>query len=770
VSPGLAAKLRSHCTPWLLAFLLAPTLSFAPFAWGIATGGCFYTRDLSSHFFPIRRFEVEGLRAGEIREWNPYVYEGIPVTLPPVSYPVDLLQVLVPNEWGFSLLLALHVPLAALTFLLLARRLGYPPTAAAVGALAYSLGGFSLSCLNLYLMIEAFAWAPLVIATLLGAASGGRREVALAGVAVAVCLSTSGLEIAAQAIVCGLVLAATRRAADSLRPAAGVLLGVGLAAFPLEALFRLVSGGRREGGFPLVESLSQSVHPVSLLQTLVAGLYGDPIASGYRYWGARFWGGPSPYILSLYLGGTVLCLAAIGALRSERYRARLLLLLAGALLVSFGRWARLDLLLEALPVLTSFRYPVKAFFTVVVASSVLAAAGADALLKSRRAWWLLALGAGVVAAALVSIPLVETGLPRAFAWLQGHFFVDSYPKALRAPALREVARDAAAGATALFVTAGLSVLVLRRLIRVEMATAAICVIVAADLVRAGAGLNPMADRSLYTFSPEMTRVAARLREGGGRAFTCTIQAMPTFREAARRIGRPLLWATTVWRETLSPRANMDLGVANVGWDATAFLSTRRSLTEAEAMCRAASTLPRLRERGVRYILSVQPFTNEALRLVDVERPARTRPLSIYVYELTGSLPDPTAWSTPDDVDAQGRGRLLEGAAARYVDAGWDHVRVAVESPRAAYLIVRRANAPGWSATVDGAPAPVLTANGRHQAVPIPKGASEVSLRYRAPSSLPGVAVSLLSAVLAAALALGRRSGASAPPPPPPAGG
>ena len=47
--------------------------------------------------------------------------------LPPVAYPVDLLQALLPSAWGFSLLLALHLPLAALTFLGLARRLGWRP-------------------------------------------------------------------------------------------------------------------------------------------------------------------------------------------------------------------------------------------------------------------------------------------------------------------------------------------------------------------------------------------------------------------------------------------------------------------------------------------------------------------------------------------------------------------------------------------------------------------------------------------------------------------
>ena len=82
---------------------------------------------------------MEGLRQGELRQWNPYVNEGTPVLLPPLGYPIDALQVLAPGEWGFSLLLALHVPLAALTFLGLARRMGSGPAAAALGALVYAL-------------------------------------------------------------------------------------------------------------------------------------------------------------------------------------------------------------------------------------------------------------------------------------------------------------------------------------------------------------------------------------------------------------------------------------------------------------------------------------------------------------------------------------------------------------------------------------------------------------------------------------------------------
>jgi hypothetical protein len=164
----------------------------------------------------------------------------------------------------------------------------------------------------------------------------------------------------------------------------------------------------------------------------------------------------------------------------------------------------------------------------------------------------------------------------------------------------------------------------------------------------------------------------------------------------------------------------------------------------------------LRAGGVRYVLSVQPFTNEALRLLDVAAPARTSPLSIYVYELVDSPPDPAVWESPDDLDPFGHARTLPGAAARYLELRPGSVRVAVEVPRAAWLILRRTSAAGWTASVNGTPRAVSLANGRHQAVAVPQGTSEVVLRYGAPHSALGVAISVASLVVAAGLAF--RSG------------
>src|SRR6185503_11154400 len=144
----------------------------------------------------------------EVRFWNPYVHEGAPLALPPISYLPDLLQVLWPSEAGFTVLLALHVPLSAVALMALARRgLGLSLTAAAAGGLVYGLGGFALSCVNLYVYLQVLAWAPLVVLGLVRAAQGSTRGMALGAGALALCLSTTGAELALQAVLAGALLA-----------------------------------------------------------------------------------------------------------------------------------------------------------------------------------------------------------------------------------------------------------------------------------------------------------------------------------------------------------------------------------------------------------------------------------------------------------------------------------------------------------------------------------------------------------------------------------
>ena len=112
----------------------------------------------------------------------------------------------------------------------------------------------------------------------------------------------------------------------------------------------------------------------------------------------------------------------------------------------------------------------------------------------------------------------------------------------------------------------------------------------------------------------------------------------------------------------------------------------------------------------------------------------------------------------------------EGPAGRavYRAAGDQAAVVEVVADRPAILLVRNGYDPGWSATVDGQPAPVLAADHAIQAVAVPRGRHVVELSYDDPSVGLGLAGSAAAlggfGVAAGAAALRRRrldGGASA---------
>src|SRR5437762_1066522 len=117
----LSGRARSR-RAWAAATVVAVLAAALPFLRGVAAGHVLYFRDLSVLFHPFRLYVIEGLRAGQLRYWDPYVHEGVPLLYPPLAYPLDLLQALWADRRSVSLLLALHVPLAAAAMVLLARR------------------------------------------------------------------------------------------------------------------------------------------------------------------------------------------------------------------------------------------------------------------------------------------------------------------------------------------------------------------------------------------------------------------------------------------------------------------------------------------------------------------------------------------------------------------------------------------------------------------------------------------------------------------------
>ncbi len=80
-------------------------------------------------------------------------------------------------------------------------------------------------------------------------------------------------------------------------------------------------------------------------------------------------------------------------------------------------------------------------------------------------------------------------------------------------------------------------------------------------------------------------------------------------------------------------------------------------------------------------------------------------------------------------------------SAWYRERWPEDVRILVRAPAPAIVVVRNAWDQGWSATVDGRPAPVLRTDYLLQGIPVPPGEHEVRLVYREPAIGRGLALS-----------------------------
>jgi hypothetical protein len=133
-------------------------------------------------------------------------------------------------------------------------------------------------------------------------------------------------------------------------------------------------------------AFSYQVHPLTLLQALVPGLFGSVGNPLEHWWGGRFFTTGFPYFATLYVGPLVLGLALLGLRRLEP-RSRNILLAAASLGLwySLGSWGGLSPLLSDWPVLRSFRFPSKALLLPFMATAILAGFGA-ARLRLASGW------------------------------------------------------------------------------------------------------------------------------------------------------------------------------------------------------------------------------------------------------------------------------------------------------------------------------------------------------------------------------------------------
>lgn len=106
---------------------------------------------------------------------------------------------------------------------------------------------------------------------------------------------------------------------------------------------------------------------------------------------------------------------------------------------------------------------------------------------------------------------------------------------------------------------------------------------------------------------------------------------------------------------------------------------------------------------------------------------------------------------PQNLPSLPGGPISRSASARVV--AYENNRLVIETvaDTAAVLVVSEVNYPGWIATIDGARAPIHTADFLLRGVILPAGSHRMEMRYTAPAARNGALISLASLIFLAAL-------------------
>jgi membrane protein YfhO len=773
---------------------------------GVFSGRLFYLRDVSQNHYPVRALVTERLRSGSLPLWDPFHGGGTPLLANPnalVLHPITLLFFVLPFDAAFVASIVLQFALLAAGGYLLGRVLGLGRPAALLVAAVLSLSGPAASLASLQNVLSAAAWVPIALWALLkGVAPGRRCFLALAALCTAVVLIAAEPASLLALVLVGLALAATEPGSTAGRgpnlPAC-LVFGAVLLVAVLVAAIEIVPAGallpltERGAGFGVAEGLKWSLLPRRLPELVMPGLFGDPTRlSPVSWWGGFLFEGRYPFLLSIYVGVIPALLACLGAWHGGAgivRRRSLGIVAALGLLLALGRDSALyRSLFGLLPPLRQVRYPERFVLLFLLAFAILAGHGLERLLASapsRRA--ILAIASVSVTAFAACACAATTRLADRFlafiADVPAAFLAADGGAALRGDLLRSVLWVFGESVVLL----ALALWLQRRGLPSTAGVAAVVtvVLVSLSLVAAASPARSMAAAGWLTAPSPLQAVV----EHGTGAPRLHHDRRPVDL-SVRGTTDELVWGYRYDRFVYA----LMTGHADSVPTALDAATDRMDLKDGAELGRALDSLPF--ERRVRalaacrvgYVLSYDALDDPGLEpgpvLDGLSRPPAR------LYRLKDVVPrlrwvtrarrlDPggdlaTALSDPG-YDPATSVLLDDGASSAVMDhasddgleaQGNDEAVVVQESPERismrveprerGFLVLADSYAPGWQATLDGRPVPILRADGLFRAVAVPAGGHSVEMTYRPSSVVTGMWLGALGALLTAAFGLASR--------------
>ena len=702
------------------------------------------SHDLGAYYLPVYHAFYGAMAAGRLPLWNPDQLCGVPWLASLEGgpfYPPHALYLLFPTRIALALSGLLHLGLAAVTTAALARKLGIGAAGATIAAMLFALRGVLPSFLLWPHLLEAAAWLPLGCVAVVDVARGtGRRGAALLAFAAGMSVLASCPQMTVYlAYVWGTLLAAAllaRRATGrtSLVAAGWLAVGVGvgilvgaLALLPATEVAWLGTRGVRRLAV-------EQMYPTGQLGLAILW---QAVAGSHRSFG--------PVALSL----------APAALLATRHRGIALWALAVGVLTfvfALGPATPLFRLYLALPAIGTFREPPRSLFVVDFCLALLAGIALDAILRERRRavvslvvaiiltvflvrrdFWLDAIVAGGMAAALVAASVKQTRAAfvsaacvalaaahvMAATWAREHLPYDAASAAAalldHADTYRALGRDQGSD----------RVWVVRRDPSPKLAT-----VHGVRAVDDYAGLTLRRQAEYFTYAIEGSTVSSnpnRLYRGH------LIVPPPVDGGSPLAARRRLLDAAAVRLVAID--------------DAVLATPTLRTFVAQAELVRTGSPEPHVTLFENRHALPRAFITYRVL-------PAP--PPDALLARLSAPEFDPLAESFVEgDADLPATAeRPSRGAAAVIVRDEPGVVELDVTAVAPGLVVLADTFVPGWEATVDGTPTPILATNHLFRGVRVASGRHGVHFVYR-----PGLGgpLTLSLAGIAATVALLRRA-------------
>jgi hypothetical protein len=773
-----------------LALLLAVAATFSE---ALFTSRGFYERDILGYWYPHIEVLIRTLREGAWPVWDRYVGFGAPLLADPnfsFLYPLTWLNLVLPPELYFKLLVLTHVVWAALGAWRLARRWGMSDVAGFVAGVAYGLSGVFLASANLFHHFTGASWIPWVLfACERALLTPGIRSALWLGLAVAAqILAGSGDMCLMSATLCGARLVwhlvragspwnACRRPLLTLLGGAALALLLSAAQW-LPTIAQVPESARAHADRS--STLYWSVHPLSLVDVVVPRLVGGaPLSEALRQMLSE---SRKPLMASSYLGVGIAALALLAFARGGR---RGWGLSAGAfffLLAALGRHAPLHWALAHIPGFTLMRYPAKFLLPLALCVAGLAGLGLDVW---RRDWtWRERVTGRSVALLLVTCVTVAIGLvlwvTRAPGRLGPWLDAGADPTASAAVAAGRLMHAAVVASA----VAALLWWRQRSVGAPRGATACLLIVAIGDLAVAGRGVNDLAPRTLLSARPEAVEL---LRSAGARRILSIVEDPRCGRIVRHPAGWSIFWTAELGRQArLSPPCGARWGLfgsfdgefTGLGraWAGPVTEAALRSQGRPEGLrllqlagVTHVVSLGRDEKGGMEQVAELESVFDCPIRILRVPEPLP------WVYVVGGERPGASVGDLLDpSFDPRREVIVLAGHnapasvafrwQARLVEERGDALTAEAELNESGLLVLIEAFDNGWRATVDGRPTEVLRANVLFRAVRLPAGRHVVRFTYRPVSVIWGVVISLsgLTALALLALVMHRQSGLAEP--------